>query len=186
MCYTLFLSYTTFFTDDSIENAVLNRQLTSSIEDILQILLTNDSVPVTQTYLMSLELIDSLTAMNSSNMFCSTAPILRTQPQNQTVLGGSQIHLSCNAIGDPSPTIHWYFNDSLLGNEKGAELKIDTATNENSGNYRCMAGNVVTDITSDDVFVLVKGKFYFYHGQVKLNGAALTRNVYQGHVCKAL
>ncbi|VDI31096.1 Hypothetical predicted protein, partial [Mytilus galloprovincialis] len=152
------------FTDDSIENAVLNRQLTSSIEDILQILLTNDSVPVTQTYLMSLELIDSLTAMNSSNMFCSTAPILRTQPQNQTVLGGSQIHLSCNAIGDPSPTIHWYFNDSLLGNEKGAELKIDTATNENSGNYRCMAGNVVTDITSDDVFVLVKecppGTFY--------------------------
>ncbi|CAG2199971.1 unnamed protein product [Mytilus edulis] len=144
------------FTDDSIENAVLNRQLMSSIEDILQILLTNDSLTVTQTHLMSLELNDSLTAMNSSNMFCSTPPTFVTQPQNQTVLLGSQIHLYCNALGDPPPTIVWYFNDSMLENTEGAELTIDKATNQNSGIYSCMAGNVVTNITSGDAFILAK------------------------------
>lgn len=62
------------FIDDSIENAVLNRQMTFSIEDILQPLLTNDSVPVTQTYQMSLKLLGHLTSMNNSNIFCSTPP----------------------------------------------------------------------------------------------------------------
>lgn len=162
------------FIDDSIENAGLNRQLTSSIEDILQTLLTNDSLTVTQTYLMSLELVGHLTALNSSNMFCSTPPTFVTQPQNQTVLLGSQIHLYCNALGDPPPTIVWYFNDSMLENKEGAELTIDKSMNQNSGIYRCMAGNVVTNITSSDAFILAKGKFYFI---VYLNEGDLTEKV---------
>ncbi|VDI25327.1 Hypothetical predicted protein [Mytilus galloprovincialis] len=152
------------FIDDSIENAVLNRQLTSSIEDILQPLLTNDSVPVTQTYQMSLKLLEHLTSMNNSNMFCSTPPTFVFQPQNQTVLSGSQIYLYCNVLGDPSPNIYWYLNDSLMENETREELKIEESTKQNTGTYRCIAENVVTNITSGDALILVKecppGTFY--------------------------
>ncbi|XP_052081717.1 uncharacterized protein LOC127719541 isoform X3 [Mytilus californianus] len=152
------------FSDDSIENTELNRNLTVTIEDNILMLILNESLLIQDMYKLSLEINDSLNDLMEANMFCSTPPTFSSPLPNTTVLVGDYLSLVCNATGDPDPAISWFFNDKRLKNETNPELRYDEATTVLSGLYRCIAENVVLNTTSDEAYVNViecpLGTFY--------------------------
>ena len=63
----------------------------------------------------------------------------------------------CNASGNPTPIIRWYHNDTLIIGQNGIELVLANATKINEGEYKCVAENIVTNTTSNEAFVEIKG-----------------------------
>ncbi|XP_078145163.1 insulin-like growth factor-binding protein 7 [Centroberyx gerrardi] len=58
---------------------------------------------------------------------CATAPVIVTPPGDVYNVSGSQVYLSCEAIGVPTPVVTW--------------KKISPLTKEEAGSYECHAAN---------------------------------------------
>ena len=86
-------------------------------------------------------------------------PEITAHPRNETKTEGENVILSCNATGNPVPTISWNRNGSPIdtsGNSSRISFSADkkqlTITNVNrtdSGEYRCVANNSVGIGTSN-------------------------------------
>ena len=84
-------------------------------------------------------------------------PQISTQPQGGPVTESNNVTLSCNASGNPVPTITWTRNGSVLTSsvprisfgEESKELKITSINRADSGEYRCVANNSEGNVTSD-------------------------------------
>ena len=145
------------FYDDTMQNSQINRNLTSHIKSSFQTLVQNISLSILDSYNISTEIQMYLHRLNKSNVFCSEPPAIITDLNNQTVQLGSDIRFICNASGNPTPTIRWYHNDTLIIGQDGAELVLVNATKINEGGYQCVAENIVTNATSNKAFVEIKG-----------------------------
>lgn len=77
------------------------------------------------------------------------ALVITTQPQVEPVTEGDNVTLSCNASGDPLPTITWTRDGSVLNSSvprinlgaESRELTITNISRADSGEYRCVANN---------------------------------------------
>lgn len=92
-------------------------------------------------------------------------PEFTAHSQNVTKPEGDNVSLSCNATGNPVPTISWLINGSPMnttfnnsrmgfsGNQK--HLTISNLRRTDSGKYRCKAinslGNATYDVATLDV-----------------------------------
>ena len=90
------------------------------------------------------------------------------QEQNK----GDTASFTCQATGEPVPTISWYYNNTLLVNGTEymiTEMSLNTTTINNTltimsvessdvGTYTCNATNVVSNDTSSGVLT-VNGEF---------------------------
>ena len=99
-------------------------------------------------------------------MLFSDQPEITAHPQNVEVREGNNVTLSCNATGNPEPTISWTKDGSPINsnsrNSFSADNKQLTITNVNrtdSGEYRCVASNSVGKKTSNAATVDVKCKY---------------------------
>ena len=85
------------------------------------------------------------------------APLITTQPQGGPVTEGDNVTLSCNASGNPVPTITWTRNGSVLTSSvvrisfgaESRELTITGINRADSGEYRCVANNSEGNVTSN-------------------------------------
>ena len=77
-------------------------------------------------------------------------PTIIKAPVNQSADIGSNVTLNCTASGDPAPAVNWTKDDNLLPlNQKvmtnpttgESQLVITGVTNEDIGQYRCVASN---------------------------------------------
>ncbi|CAC5419911.1 unnamed protein product [Mytilus coruscus] len=143
------------FADISIEKTELSRNITVEIEDVFVKLILNDSLSTVDIYQITSHLNVNLIELSEANMFCSSPPTFDSVLQNQTFLSGDKLSLVCNVTGDPYPRIWWYYNGSLLQNETTNELKYFEPTSKHSGFYSCIAGNIVTNITSKTAYIHV-------------------------------
>ena len=95
------------------------------------------------------------------------APLITTQPQGGPVTEGNNVTLSCNASGNPVPTITWTRNGSVVTSSvarisfgaESRELTITTINTADSGEYRCVANNSVGNDTSDAATIDVQCKY---------------------------
>ena len=95
------------------------------------------------------------------------APLITTQPQGGPVTEGNNVTLSCNASGNPVPTISWTRNGSVLTGSvpritfgtESRELTITTINTADSGEYQCVANNSVGNDTSDAATIDVQCKY---------------------------
>ena len=81
---------------------------------------------------------------------------------------GGTASFTCQATGEPAPTIDWYFNNSLLANGTKhtiSETSVNTTTvssmltimsveSSDVGTYTCNATNVVSSDTSSGVLTI--------------------------------
>ncbi|XP_030051559.1 inactive tyrosine-protein kinase 7 isoform X2 [Microcaecilia unicolor] len=90
----------------------------------------------------------------------------KLEPENTTVYQGHTAVLHCQAMGDPLPQIQWKGKDGILDSSKYApriqlmsngSLVIYDVTNEDSGKYTCIAGNIC-NIKHKDAFLYVVDK----------------------------
>ena len=94
------------------------------------------------------------------------APQITTQPQAGSVTEGDNVTLSCNASGNPVPTISWSRDGSLVSSgdqrirfEAGNRLLTITNVNRtDSGEYLCVADNSEGNDTSNAITLDVKCK----------------------------
>ena len=91
---------------------------------------------------------------------------------DQTHNEGENAFFTCQATGEPVPTISWYFNNTLLANGTEytiSEMSVNTTTinstltimsveSSDVGTYTCNATNVVSTDTSSGVLT-VNGEF---------------------------
>ena len=89
--------------------------------------------------------------------FVTDPPVITTHPQNNTRIEGENVTLSCNASGNPVPTISWTSSGSRVDTSNNPRIsfsegkKLLTITNVNrtdSREYQCVAGNNVGNVTS--------------------------------------
>ena len=94
------------------------------------------------------------------------APQITTQPQAGSVTEGDNVTLSCNASGNPVPTISWTRDESLVSSgdqrisfEAGnRQLTITNVNRTDSGQYLCVADNSEGNDTSNAITLDVKCK----------------------------
>ena len=91
---------------------------------------------------------------------------------NEAQNEGDTTSFTCQATGEPVPTISWYYNNTLLVNGTEymiSEMSLDTTTISNTltimsvessdvGTYTCNVTNVVSSDTSSGVLT-VNGEF---------------------------
>ena len=95
-------------------------------------------------------------------------PSISPQVMDQTQNEGSDASFTCQATGEPVPTIIWYFNDTLLVNgmehmismmllnitTNSSTLTIMNVQSSDVGTYTCNATNVVSTDTSSGVLTV--------------------------------
>ena len=95
-------------------------------------------------------------------------PEITVHPQSQTTREGDNVTLSCDTIGNPAPTISWTRNGSLVDTSDNprisfsADKKQVIITNVNrtdSGEYRCVARNIIGNDTSNAATLNLQCKF---------------------------
>ena len=96
------------------------------------------------------------------------APMINSEVMDETQNEGDTASFSCQATGEPVPTISWYFNGNLLVN--GTEyiisiMSLNTTTisstltimnvqSSDVGTYTCNATNVISSDTSSAVLTV--------------------------------
>lgn len=101
-------------------------------------------------------------------VFCFSAPIINRPPLNQTVQIGRKITLQCRASGNPTPEISWEKDGHTipLGHphyviKPNKNLRINSASLEDAGSYRCIASSRVGKDVSWPANVIVESKFAY-------------------------
>ena len=83
------------------------------------------------------------------------------QPKDQIVTKGHKASLTCKVQGDPIPVITWYFQDLIIRNSsrytvsRDGVLVIDSVTDDDSGQYKCVAKNEVGQKSADKNLLVV-------------------------------
>ncbi|XP_048251391.1 hemicentin-1-like [Haliotis rufescens] len=73
------------------------------------------------------------------------APSISNPSQNVNAFFGENVILSCDVTGVPQPSVMWYYNTQDIYNAKpnGNNLSLAYVTNDNTGDYTCVAENSV-------------------------------------------
>ncbi|XP_050075210.1 protein sidekick [Anopheles maculipalpis] len=81
-------------------------------------------------------------------------PIMELAPSNQTVLDGKDATMNCRAIGAPTPSIHWIYNDTYpieasarMQILDSGDLLLSNVREADSGLYSCIRENEAGRIT---------------------------------------
>lgn len=134
---------------DNIRKTILD------LESVLLELFQNESSMINEAAVALEYIIMNVTYLNDTNVFCSFAPVFVSEPTNQTILELESAIFTCNASGDPIPTVQWFKNDNMIINETLTTFTIANASVNDSGIYTCRAGNVVANITSRQSYLTV-------------------------------
>ena len=93
--------------------------------------------------------------------FCFTdQPEITTQPQNMTSTEGENVTLSCNATGNPTPSLSWTKDGSAMHSPRislsldNKKLTIANVNRDDSGDYQCVANNSVAAAATSGVATL--------------------------------
>ena len=103
-------------------------------------------------------------------LFHTELPLITIHPEGKTPMEGENITLSCNATGNPEPSISWFkdgfpinSNFRITFSQDNKRLRITNISRTDSGEYQCMARNRVGNDTSNSkVNVLCKCHTLFY------------------------
>ena len=101
-------------------------------------------------------------------LFPLVTPTISLEVLDQTQNEGGTVSFTCQATGEPAPTISWYFDNTLLANGTEhtiSETLVNTTTinstltimsveSSDVGTYTCNATNVVSSDTSSGVLTV--------------------------------
>ena len=95
--------------------------------------------------------------------------VLSFTPTNTTVVAGSNVTLNCSYEGNPSPTVSWSHNETMLDisdpnlseilNDGYALLAVTFADINDTGSYGCGLQNIIDISNSEFFFHTVQGTY---------------------------
>ena len=117
--------------------------------------------------------------LSSYSRLCSLCSFLYTDqpefsqpPQNQMVNEGLNVAFTCDANGNPPPTFSWTIDGSAVNTTANPrisltadrkQLTITSVNRTDSGEYRCVASNIVEAVNSTAASLTVQCKKMFTH-----------------------
>ena len=117
--------------------------------------------------------------LSSYSRLCSLCSFLYTDqpefsqpPQNQMVNEGLNVAFTCDANGNPPPTFSWTIDGSAVNTTANPrisltadrkQLTITSVNRTDSGEYRCVANNIVKTVNSTAALLTVQCKKMFTH-----------------------
>ena len=75
--------------------------------------------------------------------------------ENEVVIEGGNVTLTCNASGFPTPIVYWV-KTSIRDRFNGTELVFTNISRSDAGEYKCVASNLCTSTELVEVDVLCK------------------------------
>jgi len=84
-----------------------------------------------------------------------SAPVFKTQPEDDEVNEGDSASFTVCATGIPNPTYQWYFRGDPIDGATNATYKICMTTLDQQGEYYCVATNAIDSVQSDSAFLTV-------------------------------
>ena len=99
-------------------------------------------------------------------------PEFSKPPQNQIVNEGLNVAFTCDANGNPPPTFSWTIDGSAVNTTANPrisitadrkQLTITSVNRTDSGEYRCVASNIVEAVNSTAASLTVQCKKMFTH-----------------------
>ncbi|MEO7676020.1 MAG: endonuclease/exonuclease/phosphatase family protein, partial [Verrucomicrobiota bacterium] len=84
-----------------------------------------------------------------------SAPVITTQPQNQTVFAGAIARFEVSAAGSTPLAYQWQLNGTNLDGATGSILSITNVSGVNAGNYLVTVSNSLGFVASDTVTLTV-------------------------------
>ncbi len=108
---------------------------------------------------MKQKLIVKVKVVDISAVFSSVlaSPILITTPLDSASQLGEASIFTCQAIGIPTPTIHWLKEKLVVG--EGSMLNISDVKQHDVSSYVCVASNNAGNVASDSVELVIFGKY---------------------------
>ncbi len=76
------------------------------------------------------------------------APFIVQNPTNVDVMIGGSAAFSAGAIGDPTLSYQWYFNNAAIGGATNTTVMVSAASTNATGNYRVVVTNYAGSATS--------------------------------------
>ena len=141
------------YIEDDHPNVTEIQQAVNELEDMFIDIIQNTSQNVIRIYNLSVSISLNLKLLNELNVFCSTPPQFHSALENTTVVRGHSVSLKCDAFGNPPPRFWWLKNDELMSGISDNILVIPNATDGDKAMYKCIAGNVVANLTSSEAFL---------------------------------
>ena len=141
------------YIEEDHPNIIEIRQAVTDLEDIFIDIIQNTSQNIIRIYNLSVSISSNLKLLDELNVFCSKPPQFLSALENATVVRGQSVSLQCHAHGNPSPRFWWIKNDEFMADTSGSMLMINNATDNDQAVYKCMAGNVVANLTSNEAFL---------------------------------
>ncbi|XP_064612925.1 uncharacterized protein LOC135476735 isoform X2 [Liolophura sinensis] len=140
---------------DSVDPQLLPRaqQDLPALEEHFYSLFENDTKSFTELVDITTEILNELELLRADEIFCGTVPEITKGPRNVTVRSGESVTLTCSASSIPEPSYYWFLNEEMYGT--GGSLTLTVVTSEDAGEYVCVAGNHVANVTSDPAIVTV-------------------------------
>ena len=96
-------------------------------------------------------------------------PEITAQPQNMTLAERKNVTLSCNATGNPAPSILWTKDGSAVNSPRinlsldNKQLTITNVSRDDSGDYQCVANNSIgAAVTSNTATLDVQCKYSWF------------------------
>ncbi|MEO6993833.1 MAG: immunoglobulin domain-containing protein [Lacunisphaera sp.] len=83
------------------------------------------------------------------------APVIITQPQNQSAAAGSNVQFSVTASGLPTPTYQWYLNGIAFNGATASTLSFTSARSSDAGDYTVVISNALGSVTSSKATLTV-------------------------------
>ena len=109
-------------------------------------------------YIFNLTILEIFLRLSFCSFTVTDPPEITLHPQNRTTTEGNSVTFSCEAIGNPSPSISWTKDASPLSNigdpritftELNRKLTITNVDRADGGEYRCVASNSLGHATSN-------------------------------------
>ena len=95
-------------------------------------------------------------------------PEITTDPGSTEIIERGDVTLTCSAVGNPTPSISWTKDGSLINaggdpriniTEQNTKLRITNVSRADDGQYRCVASNGLGNATSNPATVDVRCKY---------------------------
>ena len=95
-------------------------------------------------------------------------PEITTDPGSTEIIERGDVTLTCSAVGNPTPSISWTKDGSLIKaggdpriniTEKNTKLRITNLSRADDGQYRCVASNGLGNAISNPATVVVRCKY---------------------------
>ena len=99
-------------------------------------------------------------------------PEFSQHPENQIANEGLNVVFTCDANGNPPPTFSWTIDGSAVNTTanprisltaNGKQLTITSVNRTDSGDYRCVASNIVETVNSTAASLTVQCKKIINH-----------------------